>query len=113
LKAQRSKAWFRLKRDERKFMDLVISVVDKVRSFLLAKILSPIIKRLLEALGGAQGVMEAALGEVAYLMAVKGRSLAQKISLIAQGWGNKSAARWPRDLGFVRYLTIVCLNRPP
>jgi hypothetical protein len=111
LKAQRSRAWFRLKRDERRFMDLVITVVDKVRSFLLARILSPIIKRLLEAMGGAQGVMEAALGEVAYFMAVKGRSLAQKISLIAQGWGNKSAARWPGDSGFVQYLTIMCLNK--
>ena len=111
LKAKRCKAWFRLKRDERRFMDLVISVVEKVRSFFLARILSSIIKRLLDAMGSPRDVMEAVLGEVAYLMVVKGRSLAQKISQIAQNWGNKSAARWPRESGFVQYLTIMCLNK--
>ena len=91
-------------------MDLVITVVDKVRSFFLAKILSPIIERLLEAMGGPRDLMEAVLGKVAYQMMMEGQSLAQKLSQIAQEWGNKSAARWPRDTGFVRYLTILRLN---
>jgi hypothetical protein len=111
LKAKRCKAWFRLKRDERRFMDLVISVVEKVRSFFLARILSPIIKRLLEAMGGPRDVMEAVLGKVACHMMMEGRSLAQKISRIARDWGNKSAARWPDDSGFVKYLSIMCLNK--
>jgi len=106
LKAQRCKVWFRLKRDERRLMDLVITVVDKVRSSFLARILLPIIKRLLDAMGRAH-----VLGEVAYLMRTEGRSLAQKLSWIAQNWGNKSATRWPEDSGFVQYLTIMCLNK--
>ena len=87
-------------------MDLVITVVEKIHSFFLARILSPIIKRLLDAMGSAH-----VLGEVAYLMKTKGRSLAQKLSWIAQGWGNKSATRWSEDSGFVQYLTIMCLNK--
>jgi hypothetical protein len=107
LKAQRCKAWFKLKRDERRLMDLVITVVEKIHSFFLARILSPIIKKLLDAVGSAR-----VLG-VAYLMKTEGRSLAQKLSWIAQGWGNKSAATWPRDPGFVRYLTVMDLNKLP
>jgi hypothetical protein len=53
------------------------------------------------------------MGKVAYWMMVKGRSLAQKLSWIAQGWGNKSAATWPGDPEFVRYLTVMDLNKLP
>lgn len=103
LKTLRCGVWFKeLSRDERMFMKLVIRVTSKVRSFLLAKLLSRIVKKLLDALEG----------EVARLMRTVGRSLAQKLSEIAQGWGNRSAARWPEDLGFVQYLTIMSLNRP-
>ena len=112
LKALRCKVWFRLKSDERRFVDLVIRVVKKVRNFFLASVLSPIIERLLSGMGNAQDVTEAVVGKVAYWMRVKGRSLAQKLSRIAQEWGNESAAAWPRDSGFVRYLTVLRLNNP-
>jgi len=53
LKAQRCRAWFsRLKRNERRLMDLVITIVERVRSPLLARVLEPIIKRLLDVMGG-------------------------------------------------------------
>lgn len=104
LKALRCGVWFKeLSRDERNLTELVIRVTDRVRSFLLAKLLSRIVKKLLDALEG----------EVARLMRTVGKSLAQKLSGIAQGWGNRSAARWPEDPGFVQYLTIMSLNRPP
>ena len=116
LKAQRCRAWFsKLKRDERRLMDLVITIVEKVRSPFLASVLEPIIKRLLDTMGGIQKVMEAVIGKVAYLMKERGRSLAQYLSRIAKGWGNKSAAGWPEDKGFVQYLTVMNLpeNKPP
>lgn len=116
LKAQRCRAWFSmLKRGERRLMNLVITIVEKVRSPFLARVLEPIVKRLLDAMGGTQKVMEAVIGRVAYLMREGGRSLAQYLSRIAQGWGNKSAAGWPEDKGFIQYLTVMNLpeNKPP
>ena len=108
-RAQRCRVWFSiLKMGERRLMDLVITVVEKVRSPFLASVLEPIIKRLLDAMEG----MEAFLGRVAYLMRKEGRSLTQKLSRIAQCWGNKSAAGWPEDKGFIQYLTIMDLNKP-
>lgn len=84
-KAQRCRAWFSvLKRGERRLMDLVIRVVEKVRSPFLASVLEPIIKRLLEAMEGARDGVEVLAGRVAYLMRKEGRSLAQKLNRIAQ-----------------------------
>jgi len=109
LKALRCGVWFKaLSRDERIFMELVIRVTHMVRSFLLAKLLSQIVKKLLEVMGGVKAV----IGEVAYKMKTDGLRLAQKLSQIAQGWGNRSAAKWPEDPGFVQYLTIMHLNKP-
>ena len=34
-----------------------------------------------------------------------------KLSRIAQGWGNKSAANWCEDKGFIQYLTVVNLPK--
>lgn len=108
LKALRCGVWFKkLNRNERMFMELVIRVTDRVRSFLLAKLLSRVVKNLLEAMGG----MQALIGEVAHKMR-DGMRLAQKLSRIAVGWGNKSAAKWSEEPSFVRYLTIMCLNKP-
>jgi hypothetical protein len=110
LKALRYGVWFRkLSRDERTLMELVIRVTDKVRSFILARLLSQILNKLVEAMGGVQAV----IGEVAHKMKTDGLRLAQRLSQIAQSWGNRSAATWPTDLGFVRYLAVMCINRPP
>lgn len=112
LRARRCRAWFsELSRDQRNLIELVIVVVkEKVRSLFLAKLLAPVVKRLLEAMGGIQ----AWIGEVAYRMGTDGLRLAQRLSQIAQAWGNKSAAKWPEDKGFVRYLAIMNLrvNKP-
>jgi hypothetical protein len=83
-------------------MDLVIKVVDRVRSFSLKKVLSSIL-----------GKLEAALeSPVQRLMREIGADLVSKLSKIALGWGNKFAVHWAKDVGFVRYLTITHMNAP-
>jgi hypothetical protein len=42
-----------------------------------------------------------------------GFSLALKLSLFAQKWGNKAAKEWASDLGFARYLAVMKLNGHP
>ncbi len=101
LKAIRRGVWFRvLKNKERKLMDLVIKIVDKVRSRILARLVSRIVGKLLSALEG----------EVSRLMRTKGRSLAQRLGQIAMAWGHKSAARWHKDAAFVRFVTVLNLS---
>jgi len=100
LKALRRGCWFRdLKRSERKLLELTIRVVEKVRSFLLAKLVSRIVDKLCEA-------MES---RIFRLMRTEGRSLAEKISRIGEAWGNMSAASWARDRGFIQFLTVTNL----
>ena len=97
LKALRRGVWFRdLKRKERKLLELTIRVVEKVRSFLLAKLVSQIIDKLC-------GAMES---RIFRLMRTEGRSLAEKISRICQVLGNKSARFWVNDQGFIQFLTV-------
>jgi len=104
VKARRRGVWFRmLSRVERGLIDLSIRVVEKVRSLVLARSLISVVEKLLEA-------MES---EVTRLMRTVGRSLAQKLSEIAQGWGNKSARLWAGDLGFVQYLAVTQKNLSP
>jgi len=111
LRARRCRAWYNeLSRDQRNLMELVITVVkEKVRSLFLAKLLVPIVKKLLDAMGGIQAL----IGEVAYKMRTVGLRLAQKLSQIAQVWGNKSAVKWPEDKGFIQFLTVIDKYKPP
>lgn len=100
LKALRRGCWFRdLKREERKLLELTIRVVEKVCSFLLAKLVSRIVDKLCEAMESV----------VHRLMRTEGRSLAEKISRIGEAWGNMSAASWARDRGFIQFLTVTNL----
>jgi len=97
LKALRRGVWFRdLKREERKLLDLTIRVVEKVRSFLLAKIVSRIVGKLCEA-------MES---RIFRLMRTEGRNMAENLSEIAQAWGYRAAKSWADDCGFMQYLTV-------
>ena len=101
------KCW---KMSEYKFVKLVIQLVDKVKSFLLAAALAPLIRRLLKALENVSTLMAEVLGEINYWMRMKGREYAEKISQIAVAWGNRSARNWPEDVGFIKYLTIMNLH---
>jgi hypothetical protein len=106
--ARRRGRWYReLKMDERTFMDLVVKVVSasptkRIQSPVVAMLLAPIVRKLLDAVGGAIALM----GEAAYRIM---RSAAQKISRVAQAWGNKSARRWPEERGFIEYLLVMNL----
>ena len=110
LRAKRCRVWFsELSGNQRRLIELVTAVVKgKVRSLILAKLLAPIVKKLLEAMGGIQALV----GEITYKMRTIGLNLAQKLSRIAQAWGNKSATEWPEDRGFIQYLTIVDKYKP-
>jgi hypothetical protein len=100
-RALRRGVWYRvLTRIERACIDLVIKVVERARSFSLKKMLSSMLKKLEEAMESP----------VRRLMREIGDSLAQRLSQIAQGWGNKSAVRWVKDSDFSKYLTITYMN---
>ncbi len=103
-------SWYRaLTLDKRRFIEAVIQTVDKVRSSLLLKILAAFTEKLLQAIGGIRGLM----GNLAYGMQSFGQPLAQRISIIAKGWGNKSASNWRYDEGFIRFLTVMDMNDLP
>lgn len=107
--SMRSKAWFRvLNWKQRRLMDLVMKTVDKIRSPLLLRVLSPLVKRLLEAIGGdARTGALSLMDKGAYYMM---RGVAEKIVAVAQKWGNKSAKEWLDD-GFIKYLVVMNLPR--
>ena len=102
-KALRRGVWFRvLTRGERAQIELTTRVVKRIRSFFLARVVTSIVEKLLDA-------MES---RVTRLMREVGPALARKLSRTAQEWGNKSAHEWVADSGFVRYLAINYMNTP-
>jgi len=103
VRAIRRGLWFKvLSRTERASIDLTIKVVERVRSLLLAKVLGAIVRKLLDA-------MES---RVARVIREVGSDLAEKLSRIAQSWGNKSAHHWKEDKSFMQYLAITYMNTP-
>jgi hypothetical protein len=92
------------------YLGLVVKLVDRVASVLVAKVLAPIIVRLLEALKGFPQLMIEVLGRVRYWMIVKGWGKAVEVSRLAQRWGNKTARKWAKEIGFIRYLTILNMS---
>lgn len=76
-----------LKQNEHKLLDLTIRVVEKVRSFMLAKIVSRLVSRLCEA-------MES---RIFRRIRTEGRILAENLSEIAQAWGYRAAKSWAND----------------
>ena len=101
-KALRFHVWSKiLDENSRKFCNLVTVDVDKIKSNFLKRVLAPIIKKILESMKGLGGDLKLMLKSI-------GLNLAQKIVQIALNWKNFSAIRWMGDLGFIRYLTIMC-----
>ena len=96
-KAQRRGCWYKkLKQNERMLLDLTIRVVEKDRSFLLAKVVSRLVSTLLETLES----------KIVRLVRTEGREMARKLSEIAVKLGHKSAKSWAKDLGFMQYLVV-------
>lgn len=100
-RALRCGVWYSvLSRGERGFVDLAIRVVERVSSRFLGRVLSSVVGKLVEALESP----------VRRLMRDVGGSLALRLSRIAVGWGNRQAAFWASDSGFVRYLSVMAVN---
>lgn len=100
-RALRCGVWFSvLSKTERAYVDLVVQVVERVRSGLLRRILSSVVEKLTAALESP----------VDRLMREVGAGLALKLSQFAQNWGNRSAVGWAQDSGFVRFLAVSHLN---
>lgn len=101
-KALRRGVWFKvLDRAGRALIDLTIRVVDVVRSDRLAKVLSNPIGKLREAM---KGLMDRARE--------MGWPLAEKLSSVAQAWGNPGARSWAKDEFYATYLGLSVLNKP-
>ena len=103
LRAMRSGVWFRaLPRIDRVLVDLTIKVTSNVRSVTLAKCILSITRKL-------EGLLESKL-----VRAIReiGFSIACKLSLFAQKWGNILAKSWVSDMRFARFLAVMNLNEP-
>jgi len=102
-RAMRRGVWFRvLTVGERAQMELTMKIVKRIRSFFLARVVTSIVEKLLDA-------MES---KVSRLTREIGPALAQKLIGIAQKWGNESAVNWTADPVFTRYLTVMYMNTP-
>jgi len=103
-RAMRRGTWFRaLDGAERAIIGLTIRCVDRIRSPMLAKIVTATLIKL----------KLATESNVKRLVRTAGRFMAQKVSWIAQGWGNRSARQWAKDRGFIQYLAILEINASP
>lgn len=101
LMAIRHGVWFKvLTKLERGLVDLSLKVTKRIRSKMLAKAISSIVKKLLKVLKN----------NIRLQMIVLGIPLAEKISRIAQKWGNKNAQEWASNIGFIQYLALMKMN---
>ncbi len=101
LRAVRAGVWFRaLRRIDQVLIDLTIKVTDTVRSAKLSESLLGIVRKL-------EGAMESCLSRA---FREVGLPHAQSLSMVAQKWGNVSAAGWAFDCAFAVYLAVMHLN---
>ena len=101
LKAVRRGVWFSdLKHEERRLLDLTTNVVKRVRSFVLARIISQLVSKLNKALES----------KIIYLVRTKGADLAMEMSNIAKAWGHMTANTWATDEGLMQFLVINNLS---
>jgi ribosome maturation protein Sdo1 len=103
LKALRAGVWFKaLPRIDRALVDLTIKVASSVRSATLAKNILAVTRKL-------EVLLESRL-----LRTFKGVALqlAQKLSSVAQKWGNLVAQKWASDVSFIKFLAVMHINEP-
>ena len=103
-RAVRSGVWFKaLRRIDRVLIDLTIKVARyTVRSVALVKSIRAVMEKL-------EGLLESGLSRV---IREVGFPLAQKLSLVAQKWGNTSAKSWASASSFVNFLAVMYINDP-
>jgi hypothetical protein len=102
--ALRKRVWFKVLDDtERALLYLVPRCMETPKNATLIDAVARIIVKIKNALKS----------RLANLTLQVGKPLAEKMSLVAQEWGHKTAREWAGDEGFWKYLTIVCLNNSP
>jgi hypothetical protein len=103
VRALRAGVWFRaLPRIDRALLDLTIRVANSVRSTTLVKNILAVTKKL-------EGLLESSLLRTFRGVALQ---LAQKLSLVAQKWGNTSAKNWASEVSFIKFLAVMHINEP-
>lgn len=102
-KALRRGVWYRaLDRVERVILSLSARVVDRVKSVVLGFELVKILSKLRDALKS----------RFVRRMEEFGFRRAREVARQAVEWGYGAAMGWASDLGFVRYLTLMDVNKP-
>ena len=102
-KAIRRRVWYTsLDRVDRGIIYLVTRVVDRVESATLGIVLMKITKKLRDAMKSS----------FIKLMESDGVRMARNMAEMAVEWEYWAAKEWARDLGYVRYLTMLTLNKP-
>jgi len=100
-KALRQHVWFKtISRVERGIIDLTIRCVERIRSPVLAGIISEVIRKISMTIG--ESFLE--------MVNKVGGAVAEKISAIAERWGNENASSWKHDPGFIRFLGVASIN---
>ncbi len=101
--AIRRGVWYKtLDKAERGLVELTTRIVNRIGSLLLKKVLTSVLRKL-------QTAME---NKIAYSAKKAGKRLAEKLSLIAQSWGNASALLWKTEHNFIQFLAIMYLDSP-
>jgi hypothetical protein len=101
MKAVRTGIWIRaLNRIDRALVDLTIRVASRVRSETLTRTLLSVVKKLEDAL--ESGILQ--------VLRTIGFPRAQRLSLLAQKWGNRLAGKWALDESFARFLAVMYVN---
>ncbi|MFX0206999.1 MAG: hypothetical protein ACFFDT_13510, partial [Candidatus Hodarchaeota archaeon] len=102
-KALRGGVWFKaLDRVERGILSLAARVVDRVESAVLGVELVKILGKLRDALKGG----------FVRRMEEYGVYQAEKLAAQAIVWGYENAGSWASNFDFIRYLTLIDVNKP-
>lgn len=100
-RALRRGVWFKVtSRLERGIVDLTIRCVERIRSPVLAGILSEIVRKISMTMGK---VFLEIVNQV-------GSAVAEKICAIAERWGNENVSSWKHDSRFIRFLGVSAVN---
>ena len=95
--------WFRaLDSLERGILTLASRVVDRVESAVLGVEIVKILRKLTEAMKSR------------FVKHMEEYGVIQARKLVAQAakWGNETVWEWASDIGLIRYLTLIDMNRP-
>ena len=89
-----------MSRVERGVVDLTIRCVEMIRSPVLARALSEIVRKISQRIG--KSFLEK--------VSIVGTAIAHEISRTAERWGNENASTWKNDSDFIRFLGVSSIN---